>query len=65
MPSSVIATFSYDPASARLRIVFNSGMIYEYIDVPEEVYNEMKNSGAKGIFLNRNIKGRYKFEKVK
>lgn len=65
MPSTVIANIMYDAVTANLRITFVSGMIYEYKNVPQEVYNALKTSGAKGIYLNRNIKGKYKFEKIK
>lgn len=65
MPSSVISTTSYDPSTSALRIIFVSGMIYEYKNVPEEVYVAMKTSGAKGIYLNKHIKGKYEFEKIK
>jgi hypothetical protein len=65
MPSTVISEMNYDAATATMRITFVSGMIYEYKDVPEEIYIAMKTSGAKGIYLNRNIKGKYPFEKIK
>jgi hypothetical protein len=65
MPSSVIATMSYDPSSSTLRIIFVSGMVYDYKDVPEKVFNKMKAFTSKGTFFNRNIKGKYYFEKVK
>ena len=65
MPSSVVFTISYDTATATLRIIFVSGMIYDYKNVPEAVYQAMKTSGAKGIYLNQHIKGKYQFEKIK
>jgi hypothetical protein len=65
MPSSVISTMSYDASTSTLRIIFVSGMIYEYKNVPEEIYFAMKTSGAKGIYLNQHIKGKYAFEKIK
>jgi DNA primase len=55
----------YDPEKATLRVVFVSGMIYDYKNVPEEEYIRMKTSGSKGIYLNKHIKGKYEFEKVK
>jgi len=64
MPSSVIAYMSYDPEAHRLRVHFLSGAIYDYIDVPEEVYLQMKSAKSKGIFLNRKIKGKYSFDKI-
>jgi len=40
-------------------------MVYDYKNVPEEVYLAMKSSFSKGSFLNQHIKGKYEFEKVK
>ncbi|MDB5130519.1 MAG: ATPase protein [Mucilaginibacter sp.] len=65
MPSTVVASMKYDPGKATLRVVFVSGMIYDYKNVPEEEYIRMKTSGSKGIYLNKHIKGKYEFEKVK
>ncbi len=65
MPSTVISTINYDAATSTLRITFVSGMIYDYKNVPEEIYQALKTSGAKGIYLNQHIKGRYLFEKIK
>ncbi|WP_343674277.1 KTSC domain-containing protein [Chitinophaga sp.] len=64
MPSSVISYMTYDPASHRLRVHFLSGAVYDYIDVPEEVYRQMKSAKSKGTFLNRRIKGKYSFDKI-
>lgn len=63
MPSSVVSAIQYDASKALLTIIFVSGMVYKYKDVPEAIYLEMKNSGSKGIYLNKNIKGNYFFEK--
>jgi KTSC domain len=65
MPSSVVAGMHFDPVSATLRIIFVSGMVNEYKNVPEKIYKAMKISGSKGTCLNRHIKGNYTFEKVK
>ena len=65
MPSAVISTINYDTATSTLRITFVSGMIYDYKNVPQEIYHALKTSGAKGIYLNQHIKSKYLFEKVK
>jgi len=65
MPSSVIAAIRYEPRSSTLRIIYVSGMVYDYKNVPEEVYREMKTSFSKGSFLNQHIKGKYEFIKVR
>ena len=65
MPSSVIGAMHYDPGSKTLRIIFLSGRIYDYKEVPERIYKHLKAAPSKGTFLNREIKGRYDFEKIK
>ena len=64
MPSSVIASMNYDRSKQKLRVVFVSGLVYDYEKVPEEVYQAMRSSGSKGKFLNTEIKGHYRFKKV-
>jgi hypothetical protein len=54
----------YYAETSTLRVGFVSGMIYDYKNVPEKVYQAMKNSFSKGSFLNRHIKEKYPFEKV-
>ncbi len=63
MPSSVIAAIHYEPAAKTLLVRYLSGASYIYKNVPEEVYEEMKGAFSKGTFLNKRIKGHYKFEK--
>jgi hypothetical protein len=65
MPSSVIAAIIYNSALSTLRIIFVSGAIYDYKNVPEKVYQAMKASDSKGTYLNEHIKGNYEFEKIK
>jgi hypothetical protein len=65
MPSSVVAKFEYDHLTSTLRVWYVSGLVYDYKDVPAEVYAAMKSSFAKGEFLNKHIKGEFEFEKIK
>ena len=55
----------YDAGTATLRIEFVSGMVYEYREVPESIYLGLKSSGAKGVYLNQQVKGRFPYEKIK
>lgn len=64
MPSSVISTYSFDASTHTLKVVFLSGLVYEYLDVPESVYREMKEVKSKGTFLNTRIKGFFKYRKL-
>jgi hypothetical protein len=62
MPSSVVANMSYNPESKSLKIVYTSGSVYVYKDVPYNVYISMRAAKSKGKFLNEVIKGTYEFE---
>ena len=64
MPSTVVAAIKYYPDKKVLRVIYLSGSIYDYKDVPENIYTAMKSSGSKGGYLNRFIKGKYDFSKV-
>lgn len=64
MPSNVVASANYDVETSTLRITFVSGLIYDYKQVPKEIYEAMMKSGSKGVYLNNNIKGKYDFQKI-
>jgi hypothetical protein len=65
MPSTVVDTMIYDPTSKTLRVRFVSGSIYEYLNVPPEIYESMRTAGSKGIYLNQHIKDHFEFRKIK
>ncbi|HET6766478.1 MAG TPA: KTSC domain-containing protein [Chitinophagaceae bacterium] len=65
MPSSVVAAIKYDAPASTLRVIYVSGSVYDYKDVPEKVYKQMKEAFSKGEFLNKQIKPNYAFEKVR
>jgi len=65
MPSSVVKTIKYDEPSHTLRVVYLSGNIYDYKEVPPTVYEKMRSASSKGTFLNTEIKGHYDFQKIK
>ncbi|PWS33681.1 KTSC domain-containing protein [Pedobacter paludis] len=65
MPSSVIDHFSYDTKTKALKITFLTGMVYEYKNVPQKIFDMFRVSGSKGRYFNDQIKGSYKFKKLK
>jgi len=44
-----------------LTIKFKFGGTYDYIDVEEELFNEMKEAPSVGKFFHARIKGKYDF----
>lgn len=59
--SSNVAGFSYSEASKVLTVEFNSGSRYDYYDVPEHIFEGMKDADSKGKYLNANVKGHYRY----
>ena len=64
MRSSVISAVKYDPISFTLRVIFVSGQVYDYQEIPPEVYKAMVSTRSKGTYLNNYIKGNYEFRKI-
>lgn len=62
--SSNIASIGYDENSATLEIEFLNGGVYQYFDVPKNVYDEIMAASSHGQYLAQNIKGRFRFSKV-
>jgi len=48
---------SYDEGSRRLVITFRSGAVYEYTDVPRDVYVGISAAPAKGVYFSTYVKG--------
>lgn len=57
--SSMITSFGFDPNVSTLEIEFKRGVVWQYFDVPESVYYEMKAASSCGKFFHANIKGQY------
>ena len=64
MPSTVIQSFDYNTETGILTVRFVTGNEYVYFDVPQRVYNDFKKIREKGIFYNKEIKGKFRFERV-
>ena len=57
--SSMITSFGFDPSISTLEIEFKSGVVWQYFDVPESIYYEMKSASSCGKFFHASIKGQY------
>ncbi|MDR1207069.1 MAG: KTSC domain-containing protein [Rickettsiales bacterium] len=60
--SSNIKSVGFD--SNILEIEFHSGGIYQYFDVPTDVYHLFMNTPSKGKFFDQFIKKIYRYQKV-
>lgn len=62
--SSNIDKIGYDINSSILRIEFLDGSIYEYNDVPKDVFESFMKAESKGSFGHKNIYRKYKQRKL-
>ncbi|MDE0053207.1 MAG: KTSC domain-containing protein [Gammaproteobacteria bacterium] len=62
--SSNIASVGYDAASETLEVEFLDGSLYQYYNVPENMYDRMMAEGSKGRFLHAYIKNAYPYSRV-
>jgi ATP-dependent DNA helicase RecG len=61
--SSNIASVGYDKKAHILEIEFHHGAIYQYVDVPEKVYEEIMSSPAQGAYFMNEIKDKFEYQK--
>jgi len=63
--STNIASIGYDAVNQVLEIEFNTGDVYQYLDVPECLYDGLMSADSHGKYLNEYIKkGGYRYYKV-
>lgn len=57
--SSNIAQLGHDSAAKKLHVLLKDGTHCVYLDVPVDVYDELREAPSIGSYLNRNVKGVY------
>lgn len=62
--SSAISSVGYNRKAKTLELEFSSGGVYDYYEVPPEVYAELMSAESKGRFISERIRGKYQSERV-
>lgn len=62
--SSNISSIGYDEGSNTLEIEFHGGAVYQYFDVPLNIYEGIMEAGSKGRYLVQHVKGHFRFAKA-
>ena len=62
--SSNLASVGYSPDTETLEIEFLNGSVYQYYNVPQNMYDELMRAGSKGQFLHAYIKNAYPYSRV-
>ncbi len=60
--SSAIDRATYDSGSRTLDLWYAGGDRYSYFDVPEEIYEALKQADSAGEFVNHWIKPNFRYE---
>jgi hypothetical protein len=62
--SSNIISAGYDTLANILEVEFQSGKVYQYLAVPEQVYQDLMTAESKGQFFHDNILKEFDFQEV-
>jgi len=62
--STNLSRIRYDKNTNTLEIEFHGGRVYQYFDVPIQVFEELKIADSHGKYFNQQIKGHYRYARV-
>lgn len=63
--SSNLKSASYNTTQKVLVVTFNNGSIYEYYDIPWQIFTKFRMAESQGKYFNTEISRKYKFKKIK
>jgi hypothetical protein len=62
--SSNIKKTEYDTETKKLVVEFNNGALYEYDEVPHQLYTQFRLSESQGKFFTTKISKTFKYKKI-
>lgn len=62
--SSNLVSVGYDPTSEKLEVEFKSGLVYEYYNVPQFIYDQLMQAASIGSFFNAEIRNSFASSRV-
>lgn len=62
--SSNIVSVGYDAASSTMEIEFKDGRIYQYFDVPAQVYQDLVSAASVGTYFHQNVRGQFPYARL-
>ncbi len=63
--SSMLREVGYDPERRTLEVEFTSGQVYEYSDVPPEVYAGLLRAESLGQYFHENVRGAFSYRRLR
>jgi hypothetical protein len=62
--SSTAKALGYDKKTKILRVLFTTGNVYDYEDVPKTKFKNLLHASSIGEYFNKKIKGFYTYKKI-
>ena len=62
--SSNLVSIGYDAKERTLEVEFNGKSVYQYFDVPLNIYKDLMDSDSKGKFFAKFVKGAYDYKRA-
>jgi len=62
--SSTISEIGYDSSRQIMTVKFKSGATYEYLEVPQNIFDFVAEAESVGKALNAEVKGVYEYRQV-
>lgn len=62
--SSNITKTEYDTETKKLIVEFKNGLMYEYEEVPHQIYTQFRMSESQGKFFSGKISRTFKYKKL-
>ncbi|HEV3223882.1 MAG TPA: KTSC domain-containing protein [Puia sp.] len=62
--SSNIDAIGYNTSTETLRVWFLNGQVWDFYSVQADVFESFKDAASTGTYFAKNIKGKYKSERV-
>jgi hypothetical protein len=62
--STTVRSVGYEVHTKILEIEFQSGEVYQYLDVPAAVHRKFQSAGSKGRYFNDEIRDDYEFVRL-
>jgi KTSC domain len=61
--SSLLRSIAYS-TDTTLELEFRNGAIYRYFAVPQAVFKALVAAESKGVFFNRNVRNRFRYQRL-
>jgi len=62
--STTMRAVGYDQTKRVLEVEFQSGALYQYLDVPRVIFQKLLNAESKGRYFNHEIRDSYEAVRV-